>query len=118
MISNCHMQRHCFFIPAESLCNRPGNCIGIFLSDQQTASASECLKVCQDFPGVDIDRDGDLDSCNWYTFNSLSGDCKLWEGCLDVDTRCSTCVTGNVGCIAESTLGNFCCLRVENKNLK
>jgi len=91
---------------ANLLCNRPGSCSGLFLAEVAAESADECLEACKTFPG--FDRDGDEvpdDFCNWFTYNTLNGDCELFEGCLDVDQSCTTCVSGNSGCEPGSAFG-------------
>jgi len=63
------------------------------------ANTASCLDACKKFEGLDIGNDGIIDNyCTWFTFDSVNQGCQLLDGCSNIDTTCSTCISGNVDC--------------------
>jgi len=95
MTSNSLVESNNFFMTALSLCNVDGRCDGDILDDIVTESAQACLDKCKDYEALD----GNSDTfCNWFTFDSATGACQLWNDCYDTDDGCESCLSGNVGC--------------------
>ena len=50
-------------------------------------SRDRCLEQCK----------GD-DNCEWFTFDSLAGNCTLYQGSCGNVTQCEACVSGQKEC--------------------
>ena len=50
-------------------------------------SRDRCLEKCKD-----------EDNCEWFTFDSLAGNCTLYQGSCGNVTQCEACVSGQEAC--------------------
>eukprot|EP00095_Tigriopus_kingsejongensis_P003847 maker-scaffold20_size707684-snap-gene-3.17 protein:Tk03847 transcript:maker-scaffold20_size707684-snap-gene-3.17-mRNA-1 annotation:"high-affinity leucine-specific transport periplasmic binding protein" len=67
-----------------------GRCQGVLLDISQPQSKEECLDACQNLP-----------ECAWFSFDTSSSSCSLFQTCLTLDDSCSVCVSGESSCADE-----------------
>ena len=82
-------QREC--VPEDPVCFVEGECQGIVDIIKTSASAEECLQLCDSTFG-----------CRWFTFYSTGSECILFKSCSTIDATCEACVSGERRC-AEAT---------------
>ena len=69
-------------------CMEPGQCVGKQISRYYNKSYNKCLKQCKE-----------SDTCHWFTFQpSFWNKCMLFEDCPEINTDCSSCLTGEREC--------------------
>jgi hypothetical protein len=82
-------QRDC--IPEDPVCFIKGECQGVIDKIKSTASAEECLQLCNSTFG-----------CRWFTFYATTTECIILRSCSTIDETCEACVSGERRC-AEAT---------------
>ena len=75
-------------IPDEPACQVEGNCQGIALHSEQTATDEDCLQLCDLTLG-----------CRWFTFFTSGSECVLLQNCPTIDESCEDCISGERRCI-------------------
>jgi len=96
-MNNDRRYEHSFI--GEAACGAKGKCVGTMLDEFQVESADDCLRSCQDFPGLDNDGDGNPDDyCNVFNFNANLKTCELLDECHYLNKKCASCISGGVQC--------------------
>jgi len=71
-----------------------GECNGVIAADHNsvTTTIEYCIKLCKTTP-----------TCKWFTFNKELSLCSLFETCLNVDSSCKTCISGDTTRLSSSS---------------
>jgi len=79
-------------VPEDPACFVTGECDGIVHHTQPSASAEDCLQICNSTV-----------SCRWFTFEATASECILLETCPTIDESCETCISGERRCISTTS---------------
>ena len=79
-------------IPDEPTCFVNGKCDGIVHHTQPSASAEDCLQLCNSTV-----------TCRWFTFEATGSECILLTSCPTIDESCETCTSGERRCISTAS---------------
>ena len=90
---------HCVSGPASCTCSSPGACkpedggVNLLSAVAGVQTEEECGAVCTDTTSCK--------SYTWYNLNDtlLGGTCMLFSSCSQVDTSCTSCVSGHLNCL-------------------
>jgi hypothetical protein len=74
----------------DPVCDVQGSCTNDAFHSELIESADECLLLCNSF-----------DSCEWFTFVTALSECQLRDSCPTIDETCSSCISGERGCLQE-----------------
>ena len=76
--------KHCISGDSSCYCNVQGRCQGAFVD----ADADEdCAQRCYQYK-----------DCEFWTFDSLTGICTMYQSCPEVDMSCESCISGAASC--------------------
>ena len=73
-------------------CSIPGLCHGIIIDDRIVRNEAYCLELCQQ-----------ESQCYWYSYIPKDNLCLLLKDCPEIDSSCSSCVSGQQGCQNDET---------------
>lgn len=68
-------------------CGIEGECVGTLIGIEAAADTRDCASDCWHTNG-----------CNFWTYNVATSICQFYFDCDEIDTSCTTCISGEVDC--------------------
>jgi len=79
--------------------------VGLQITETEMSSLEACLKACANFPSIDVDGDGYVETCQWANYNPQAGTCELLDSCLELIDSCTGCISSNINCDSSPSKG-------------